>query len=256
MIKDNYFNATDMLLEYNLKSGSNKVLPEFFSNKSTKCLIANLCLSVDPVISKRGKYGYTLIHNKIKPYFYNWLHKLPNPFYIRDEEKFFDSLSMLFKDVVHIDRQKQFDCFFVDGYIEELGLCIEFDEKHHKNKKNSEYDKERMNFISEEFGVQFLRQSEGESLEECGNKILKLLLGYKRLEQIVSIKNRVLDEDFYYCYHLVLGHDFNSSDAIHNLNDVEISNLCSVLKANDKLIKEGLGVFDRKDKLREFYGLL
>ena len=56
-----------------------------------------------------------------------------------------------------IIRQYQVGCYWVDGYIPEINLVIEVDEKYHENEKQKEEDKEREEFIKQKLGCRFLR---------------------------------------------------------------------------------------------------
>ncbi|MHA1482134.1 MAG: endonuclease domain-containing protein [Candidatus Heimdallarchaeaceae archaeon] len=54
-----------------------------------------------------------------------------------------------------IIRQYEIGGYFLDGYIPEINLAIEVDEKHHKRQK--EKDTQREEFIKQKLGCQFLR---------------------------------------------------------------------------------------------------
>lgn len=66
--KDAYFNATELLRQWNVTTGSIKELKDYMSNKSTKELIAtivereNLNKDNSPYLSSRGKNGGTWMH--------------------------------------------------------------------------------------------------------------------------------------------------------------------------------------------------
>lgn len=172
-----YFNATEMLKEYNMKNSCRKVIPEFLQNKGIRVLLNNSFTNgLVPIIAKRGKNGSTLMHKNIKPYFYNWLNKLPNISYTRDETVFVNGLIDLLNDVCEVIPQKQFDIYFVDAYIPKLNLVIEFDEDHHNKSKNKKYDKDRERYIKEKFGVNFIRHKEKDNHLCTYNKIVKFLL--------------------------------------------------------------------------------
>ena len=81
--KDSFFNATELLSVYNKESSTKKVLPEFWSNKTTKDFIEvlendinlnmgnSLCLKTHE--STRGKYGATYMHPYLFVKFAMWL---------------------------------------------------------------------------------------------------------------------------------------------------------------------------------------
>lgn len=52
---------------------------------------------------------------------------------------------------------RQFECegYFIDGYIPELNLCVEIDEKHHQ--RNKEKDLIRQSIITNKLGCSFMR---------------------------------------------------------------------------------------------------
>jgi very-short-patch-repair endonuclease len=56
---------------------------------------------------------------------------------------------------VKILRQYKIGGYFLDGYIPEMDLAIEVDEKHHQYQ--TEKDKQREEFIKSELKCQFLR---------------------------------------------------------------------------------------------------
>ena len=69
----------------------------------------------------------------------------------RNEKQILDKLEQQFK--YKIIRQYQVEGYFVDGYISELNLCVEVDEK----PKNKERDIEREKIIKEKLNCEFLR---------------------------------------------------------------------------------------------------
>ena len=71
----------------------------------------------------------------------------------RHEKQILDELEI--KLGYRIIRQYQVGGYFLDGYIPEINLAIEVDEKYHKNQK--EKDIQREEFIKQKLGCQFLR---------------------------------------------------------------------------------------------------
>lgn len=71
----------------------------------------------------------------------------------RHEKQILDELEK--KLHYRIIRQYEVSGYFLDGYIPEINLAIEVDEKYHENQK--EKDIQREEFIKEKLGCQFLR---------------------------------------------------------------------------------------------------
>ncbi|MHA1482501.1 MAG: NUMOD3 domain-containing DNA-binding protein [Candidatus Heimdallarchaeaceae archaeon] len=71
----------------------------------------------------------------------------------RNETKKLDELEKELK--LRIIRQYKIGGYYLDGYIPEINLAIEVDEKHHKNQK--EKDIQREEFIKQKLGCKFLR---------------------------------------------------------------------------------------------------
>lgn len=65
---DGYFNATELVKQWNEINSSNKELKKYFDNQSTKELIytivekENLNGQISPYLKSRGKYGCTWVH--------------------------------------------------------------------------------------------------------------------------------------------------------------------------------------------------
>ena len=169
-----FVNATLELKQYNKKAKSNKVLPEFWSNKATKNAILYLKEKIGTSVLyeiKRGKGGGTLMHPELFIFFTNWLYKIPNKTFSRDEIEFASAIQTAFLDVYHFEPQKRFGNCFVDLYCEKLKLCIEYDEEFHDGTK--EKDGCRQEEISKAFGVSFLRHRSKDNLFVFINQILK-----------------------------------------------------------------------------------
>jgi very-short-patch-repair endonuclease len=89
------------------------------------------------------------------------------------ERKFGNMLKSTLDGVVDIYTQFKVEKYIVDFYISEVGLVIEYDEKHHK--KQIDEDEERQKFIEEKLGVEFIRVNEGEELYGL-NRVIKFLM--------------------------------------------------------------------------------
>lgn len=174
---DKFFNATELLSIFNENSEIKKVLPEFWSNKNTKEFYNNLCLKLDlPYLHKatKGRGGATWMHEDLLIVFYNWLYKLPNQSVTRDEIEFVKYIKESFDDFLTFETQKRFGTYYVDLYCNELELCIEFDEPHHKRKSNIFLDEKRQKEIELKYNVSFIRHLSGDRFSLTINKILKL----------------------------------------------------------------------------------
>jgi very-short-patch-repair endonuclease len=175
-----FIDATAELKKYNSGLKSKRVIPEFWSNKGTKNTILYLKekLGIPRVYEcKRGKGGGTLMHPELFIYFKNWLYKIPNKTFSRDEIEFASVIQTAFSGIYNFTPQKNFGQYFVDLYCEDLNLCIEYDEDHHS--KQVEEDAKRQSEIMKEFGVNFLRHKQKDNLFEFINKIMKFAELYR-----------------------------------------------------------------------------
>lgn len=82
------------------------------------------------------------------------------------------------------DGEKKFHRYWIDGYIFEYNICIEWDEKGHNRKKQKEKDIIRENYIRENFGCKFVRINEKEFLKDVDNQI----------DIVVDKINNIIDE--------------------------------------------------------------
>lgn len=86
----------------------------------------------------------------------------------KNEKKILDDLELIYK--YKILRQYQIDSFFLDGYIAELNLPIEIDEKEHFiNGKLCERDMQRQKYIQKKLNCKFMR------IRDFGNGKYQLL---------------------------------------------------------------------------------
>jgi hypothetical protein len=67
--------------------------------------------------------------------------------------------------------EKKFVKYWVDGYIEQYNICIEWDEKYHNIKKNKEKDTKREEHIINNFNCKIIRINEKEFLKDIDNQI-------------------------------------------------------------------------------------
>jgi len=79
--------------------------------------------------------------------------------------------------------EKKFHRYWVDGYIEQYNICIEWNEKHHNLKKYIEKDLIRENYIIDNFGCQFININEKEFLDDIDNQINIVV---NKIKQIIN----------------------------------------------------------------------
>lgn len=65
--------------------------------------------------------------------------------------------------------EKKIIKYWIDGYIEEYNICIEWDERHHKN--NKIYDNNREDYLKNNFNCHFVRIDEDEFLKNIDDGI-------------------------------------------------------------------------------------
>jgi len=80
--------------------------------------------------------------------------------------------------------EKKFVKYWVDGYIKEYNICIEWDEKHHNGTRQRERDVKKETFIKENFKCIIIKINQNEFLKDIDNntikyvnEILKLIAG-------------------------------------------------------------------------------
>lgn len=66
--------------------------------------------------------------------------------------------------------------YFIDFYIPDFSLAIEYGERHHNSRNQSEKDLEREKLLSKQLGVQFIRVPAGKEIEGL-NHILRCIFG-------------------------------------------------------------------------------
>lgn len=86
--------------------------------------------------------------------------------------------------------EKKFVRFFIDGYIEEYNICIEWDEKHHDVKNFKEKDMEREMFLKENYNCEIVRINEKEFLKDIENQIENTCNIINDLIQIIKNKHK------------------------------------------------------------------
>jgi very-short-patch-repair endonuclease len=107
-----------------------------------------------------------------------------------NETNFGNTLHIIFDGILDIYEQYKCGKYYIDFYIPELNIAIEYDEHHHKYQSRKDVQREK--WISEQLGVTFIRVSEFDDLSGL-NTILKHLIkitGWKE-----SIKNKKAPSD-------------------------------------------------------------
>src|SRR5690625_2788914 len=89
------------------------------------------------------------------------------------EQQFGKMLKSTLDGIVDIYTQFKVEKYIVDFYIPEIGLIIEYDEKHHR--KQIDEDKERQKYIEGRLCVEFIRVHENEELYGL-NRVIKYLM--------------------------------------------------------------------------------
>ena len=93
------------------------------------------------------------------------------PNYIRDEELFSNMLNGILNHI-EIIPQKRIGRYFIDFYIPSKKIAIEYDERKHGYCAMMKKDNERMDFIKQAIGCEFIRVKVGEEYKGI-NEIIK-----------------------------------------------------------------------------------
>lgn len=94
------------------------------------------------------------------------------------EQQFRKMLKSTLDGITDIYKQFKVEKCIVDFYLPEVGLVIEYDEKHHK--KQIDEDAERQKFIERRLGVEFIRVRVDEEFYGL-NRVIKFLMKKKEL---------------------------------------------------------------------------
>jgi very-short-patch-repair endonuclease len=134
------------------------------------------------VIKRQGgnftKQG-TWIHNKLLPYFQQWLnvHSIRYEFK-KDETEFKLLLESTFKDLLVFEYQKKVDNYYLDFYNEKYNLVIEYDETHHNNVDIKDNDIKREQYLIAKLNCTIIRVKQGEEFQGI-NQIIKFMMENK-----------------------------------------------------------------------------
>ena len=121
------------------------------------------------------------INTTIERYGEIWFKRVPsyNPNSIIYLDMISEKLGVKIQHALN-DGEKKFVRYWIDGYIPEHNICIEWDESHHKLKKHKESDLIREKYLKEKFGCKIIRINEKEflkNIETSINNISGLILG-------------------------------------------------------------------------------
>jgi very-short-patch-repair endonuclease len=106
------------------------------------------------------------------------------------ERRFGDLLEGMLDGIVSISRQHHVPPYFVDFFLPEWKIAIEYDERYHSSPKQVQADDKRQAFIEKSLGARVLRVAVGMEIEAL-NEILKIGFELVVKEQIVSEMRRV-----------------------------------------------------------------
>ena len=122
--------------------------------------------------SQNKKVSKKIVATMIERYGEVWLNHIPK--YNANSIIYLDMISeKLNLPIQHAlnGGEKKFVRYWVDGYIEEHNICIEWDEKHHSLNQHKERDLNRENFIKEKFNCIIIRIDEEEFLNNIDDQI-------------------------------------------------------------------------------------
>jgi len=113
------------------------------------------------------------IKKQIEKYGELWLKHIPkyNPNSIIYIDMISEKLGMPIQHALN-GGEKKFTRYWVDGYIKEYNICIEWDEKHHFSKKQIEHDRIRDEFLRNECKCLIFRINERLFLKDINNQLI------------------------------------------------------------------------------------
>lgn len=98
------------------------------------------------------------------------------------ERDFWEILSALLRGITKIIPQYKIMEYFIDFYIPEYDLAIEYDEKHHGIPSNVSKDAERQSKIEDKMNLKFIRVHEGMELSGL-NEVMKHIFDSRNIRQ-------------------------------------------------------------------------
>jgi hypothetical protein len=132
--------------------------------------------TLNPIILEKS------IQTQIEKYGEAFFHYCPkhNPLSIIELDKISKDFNINIQHALN-GGEKKFQRYWVDGFIQEYNIVIEWDEKRHNKQK--EKDIKRQNWIEENFGCKFIRINDKDWFDNNSNERDRV---YKLLESYVS----------------------------------------------------------------------
>ena len=122
--------------------------------------------------TQHKEFANKMISTMIEKYGEIWINYAPK--YNVGSIIYLDMLSKKLNLLIHHalnGGEKKFIKYWVDGYIQEYNICIEWDEKHHNAKRQKERDNIKEKFLKENFNCTIIRINEKEFLKNIETSI-------------------------------------------------------------------------------------
>ncbi|MCK9446133.1 hypothetical protein M0Q50_04485 [bacterium] len=136
--------------------------------------------------SKNTEIMNKIIKTQIEKYGELWKNHIPryNPKSIIYLDMISEELNIIIKHALNGGEEK-FGKYWVDGYIKEHNICIEWDEKEHKN--NRQNDIMREDYIKNKYKCSFIRIDEIEFLKNIEQSILNIINEINNIIKLLDI---------------------------------------------------------------------
>jgi very-short-patch-repair endonuclease len=141
-------------------------------SRSVKRRVLHFAFEVPHLIAFRGQYWDE----------WNWLAEISREFGAArpmyrvlpvKEREFGELLEGILRGITPVEKQVPVAGFFIDFYLPEMRIAVEFDEKHHLGSSNARSDRDREQTIRQSLpGVEFIRVPERDVIEGL-NKMIK-----------------------------------------------------------------------------------
>ena len=144
--------------------------------------------------TKLKKFSEKAINTMIERYGEIWIKHIPtyNPNSIIYLDMIAEKLNLHIQHALN-GGEKKFVRYWVDGYIEEYNICLEWDEKKHQNsKKLKQRDNIREKYIVDNFNCYFIRINEDDfmkNVDEQMNIIILKIMNIIEDKQIIKAIN-------------------------------------------------------------------
>lgn len=127
-----------------------------------------------------------ITETQIEKYGETWKNKVPkyNPNSIIYLDMISEKLNIIIQHALN-GGEKKIIKYWIDGYIEQYNICIEWDEKGHKYKQ--EYDKNREKYLKLNINCEFVRINEKEFLKNIENGINTTI---EKINNIINKKSK------------------------------------------------------------------